>query len=718
MKKILLITFMILSIQSWASHLSGGWIETEVINSTTIKVRLKLIRDCSGIPLPSTESLTIENLLNGQVVIANAPIPLLSSSFIDNYCANSNSTCNGGVLPGYELKIYESFFTLPSGLNNIRIHYTSCCRPSNVVNISGMGSASYGIYTDIFGLNTMQNNSPTKNSYDIIAINNSTNVISYSFTDLESDSLAYQLAAPLESIISNVPVLTQYNLGFGFANPLGNGLLSSLNINDGNYTFATSSNVGAYAMAFDLNEYRSGQAICKMHGEQVILVQPSTNTNILNLNANVPSSKIFNVCKNDTISYLVNFNANDSIDVTVDSLNFYAGATFNVTNVNATQKLATFIWQAPSNAISLKQDKIVFHVTKYACPYKKQLTYTTIYNVNSCPADSVWPGDINLDKTVNLIDGIYLAAAYNDNGTPRVNPSNNWVPQYAINWTNNFMSGANHKHSDCDGNGTVDALDAVAIAQNFNLVHNKNGGNTFHTKVASTIYDPVVTFGTPLNTSSNTIVNIPMFLGDQIKKALGANAILFKIDADPLVVDGSSMLFTPLFGLLNNLNNVVVTQYKDINNADLYVAFVMKNNASFSGFGKIGQFDFNVRPEATVSSTSIAISQQELFGPNMYPQPITSSSSTNVNVVSGLKQTVLRGERIELTPNPFQNNFTVSYGKTIKSYEILDLTGKVVLSKTTNASTFNVNTDKLNAGIYFIKLNIDDKWMTKKLIKE
>jgi hypothetical protein len=715
MKKILFLAFMILCIKSWASHLSGGWIETQVINSTTIKVKLKLITDCSGISLSYTNESVSVSAIPGLSVVPSSMFSLnfIDTANIDSYCSGVSFSCNGGTQLGFRLWTYEGIIVLPAGLsNNVRIYYENCCRPSGVNNLVQFNN--YAIYTDLFSLNSVQNNSPIKYSYDILARANDTNVISYSFIDLEADSLNYQLSAPLEN--ANPFTYSPLLAGYSISKPLGTSLYSNLNASTGVYEFKAPNTTGAYAVAFNLNEYRNGQMLSTMHGEQVIMVAPITTNNIFNFGATGDSYKAFEPCNADTITYNVSFNLNDSIQVDVDSLSSYAGATFNVTNISPTQKQATFIWQPAYSAISMSPDKVVFHVTKFACPYKKVLTYTTIYNVNSCPSDSVWPGDINLDKTVNLIDGIYLAAAYNDSGIPRITPTTNWTPQYAVDWTNSFNSGANHKHADCDGDGAVNITDAAAIALNFNSTHPKIAGGSF-SKISSSIYDPTITFGASSFAGTNTNVTIPMSVGDASKKVLGSNAVLFKIDANPLIIDGSTMLFSPSTGIVGIIDDIVVTQYKDVNSADLYVAFVKRNNGGFSGHGVMGQLSFKIKANANLGNTTLAVSQPELFGPYMYQQPVQAGPTKTLSVVSGLKQNA-NISSISIAPNPFSNNFSVSNDKPISTYEVMDMTGKIILKKNVNTNNFNVNTENLNSGIYFIKMFVDGKAVVSKLVKE
>jgi Secretion system C-terminal sorting domain len=719
MKKILLLVFLVLGLSAKASHILGGWIEAEVINNTTIKVRLKLIASCNSspaVPVFTSENVTISGLNSSGVpnlLSFTASLNYVANYEIETHCSNILTRCqsNSSFYPGYVLFVYEGIITLPPGIsNNVRINFETCCW-AFLSNLASSGN--FSIYTDLYSLNSFKNNSPSKSTSDLFANFNDTNTISFSFIDAESDSLHYQLANPLE-VSAPIPILSQFFSGYSYNHPVGNAFYSTLDSNSGTYAFY-SPNVGAYAIAVELIESRNGQILSVTHAEQLISVDyPFGNGNTTFFSVNGQGYKKFNPCKKDTISYVVNYNLNDSIGITVDSISYYTGATLNITTLSPSQKIAQFVWQPPINTVSMQLDKVVFRFTKYTCPTVKKLAYLTKFLVSACPNDSVWPGDINQDKTVNLIDGIYLAAAYNDSGIPRVNPSLNWTPQYALDWVNSFSSGSNHKHADGDGNGKVELLDAAAIAQNFNLTHAKSASSNI---IANTIYDPEITFGTPSYVAVNTIVNVPISLGNTIKKVLGTNAVLFKIDTDPNYIDGSTLQFIPNAGIITNTNDIVLTQYKDVANADLYIAFVKKNNGSFSGNGLMGQFNFKIKATAPIGNTNLYISNEQLYGPKMQPQGVLAGPFKTLNIVLGLKQ-YGQISNIHITPNPFSSSFSVSNDKLISTYEVMDMTGKIILKKNVNANNFNVNTETLNSGIYFIKMFVDGKVVVSKLVKE
>lgn len=70
-----------------------------------------------------------------------------------------------------------------------------------------------------------------------------------------------------------------------------------------------------------------------------------------------------------------------------------------------------------------------------------------------------------------------------------------------------------------------------------------------------------------------------------------------------------------------------------------------------------------------------------------------------------------------LTPNPFNDNIEVTANSTIQKVNIVDLTGKVVISQNINNNATNINTKDLQNGIYFIKIYKDNEMVAKRIVK-
>lgn len=70
------------------------------------------------------------------------------------------------------------------------------------------------------------------------------------------------------------------------------------------------------------------------------------------------------------------------------------------------------------------------------------------------------------------------------------------------------------------------------------------------------------------------------------------------------------------------------------------------------------------------------------------------------------------------SPNPVVDELNVSANSPIKSVEVFDILGKKVLSFKPNNTSSALNISQLRGGIYIVKVRIDDKMGTYKIIKE
>ena len=129
-----------------------------------------------------------------------------------------------------------------------------------------------------------------------------------------------------------------------------------------------------------------------------------------------------------------------------------------------------FNWQSNSNSTNAPYAGTYTCMTYYSgC---NQVIHT--FTVDTCLNDDVWPGDANSDNVVSNTDALWVGIAFNQTGPVRPGATLNWVGQACPDWTFDFAAiGENLKHADCNGNGTVNFADTVAITQNYSLTHNK-----------------------------------------------------------------------------------------------------------------------------------------------------------------------------------------------------------------------------------------------------
>ncbi|MBQ5892131.1 MAG: leucine-rich repeat domain-containing protein [Bacteroidales bacterium] len=88
-------------------------------------------------------------------------------------------------------------------------------------------------------------------------------------------------------------------------------------------------------------------------------------------------------------------------------------------------------------------------------------------------------------------------------------------------------------------------------------------------------------------------------------------------------------------------------------------------------------------------------------------------SIITLNILSNVSLLEAEAESISFYPNP--TNSEITFSQTIEKVEVIDLTGKAILTFT-NAKTINI--ESLPAGAYYLRLTNNDKAIIQKVIKE
>ncbi len=208
---------MLYSSNATASHLIGAdltYITTMVPGEYLL--RLRVYRDCTGIPINNPAPLTYYSGSLNQCMTTT--MPLYSSQVIPQfYCLTSIPTCTGGT-GSIEEYVYELLVYLPPA-NDWTFHWSECClnNSGNLVNASMYASCT------INNLNGVMNNSPyfTDLDYHISAIGIQ-NDLPLNATEDDGDSLVNIFEVPDAYFACPGPVtpagfLPQYSLAVPFS---------------------------------------------------------------------------------------------------------------------------------------------------------------------------------------------------------------------------------------------------------------------------------------------------------------------------------------------------------------------------------------------------------------------------------------------------------------------------------------------------------------------
>ena len=126
------------------------------------------------------------------------------------------------------------------------------------------------------------------------------------------------------------------------------------------------------------------------------------------------------------------------------------------------------------------------------------------------------------------------------------------------------------------------------------------------------------------------------------------------------------------------------------------------------------------------STTTLSIDVDTFTDPGDYPVVLTvtdgsgNSSSTTITVTIidtlSLEEVEISANNIKLYPVPTGNHLNISTKLIIKTLTIYDLNGKLLI--TVEAPKSKVDLSNLSAGPYFLKFNVDDVLINKRIIKK
>lgn len=321
------------------------------------------------------------------------------------------------------------------------------------------------------------------------------------------------------------------------------------------------------------------------------------------------------------------------------------------------------------------------------------LTITQYIEAITC-SEYIWPGDADNNTIANNDDLLPIGLYYGQTGIPRSSISNVWQADSVADWGITQNNGVDMKHADCNGDGTIDANDTLAINLNFNLTHGIPViNNTSGERATSDLY--FITAGTSFNPGD--WVNAELWLGSSTSPISNLYGIAFNIHYDVSLVQpgteslsySSSWLGTPGADVLK-IAKVDALAYT------AYGALTRTDHTDVSGYGKIADFKFQIKTSLT--------------SPVTMPLWISNYKANNA---AGIEQTfttslneINKAGRISVYPNPFssQTNIIFNEEQNHSIIKITDVLGKEVRIIDFSGKHVSIEKGEMKKGIYFLQI--------------
>lgn len=342
MKKVLFITLLAIILGSFsknvfATHAAGGELIYELMPGQANQYRFifKFYRDCSGTGAPGTFTLCYTNSCGAAITSVTMPLHVAAGQVLPNGniqgapvgtgCPGYASTCNGGILPGYQEWWYSTIITLPTQCNNWRFWTTLCCRNNGIDNLNTPGSQNIFIEATFDNTNGKNlNSSPYFSNPPIpfMCIN-----LPYSYNngaiDPDNDSLVFESIEPRTQSGCNANPAT--GIMMAIYNPI-NYPFPSVGFNVDPVTGATNytaTQQGEYVITIKVSEYRNNVLIgYVLRDIQIVVGNCNTPTPTGALDPNtlvggVLQNGIINGCAGDSLKFCFNLTSTNPIAVLV-----------------------------------------------------------------------------------------------------------------------------------------------------------------------------------------------------------------------------------------------------------------------------------------------------------------------------------------------------------------------------------------------------------------
>lgn len=273
MKKLTLFLVMLLFVgvatqEAMASHLQGVDLTYECLDSCTIRVNVRIYRDCSGIT-PGTPNIQFIP----QTVGCGQPTAVTnwSPAFIEEVtplCATAQTQCtnSSAAINGVQEYYWFRDFNICSVPNCVyTIYWGSCCRNPSITSLTGASSTGMGIASTTLNTGIQPCNSSPQFSNPPVPYICAGQPFTFNqgAIDPEGDSLVYSLGPCFEDNFNGPPLTqVQYAPGYSATAPLGPTWNVSINSTTGDITILP--NPGAVVvgvLCVYVEEYRNGTLI-------------------------------------------------------------------------------------------------------------------------------------------------------------------------------------------------------------------------------------------------------------------------------------------------------------------------------------------------------------------------------------------------------------------------------------------------------------------------
>ena len=363
----------------------------------------------------------------------------------------------------------------------------------------------------------------------------------------------------------------------------------------------------------------------------------------------------------------------------------------------------TYTWNTGSTTSSINVSPTASVIYSVTGTQSNNCTNTQTISVIVNPnCQDVWPGDANSDGIADNLDVLELGLHYTQTGPPRASTSNTWQSYFANNWTGTITNGKSLNHSDCNGDGTINDNDTLAIYNNYGLTHAfKPVQTTTVNPQLSIVPDQAAVVKGNWGTAS-------IYLGDAITSISNINGLAFTVDFDNTLIETNSIYIEYQNSFLDAGQNL---KFRKLNfpNSKLFTATTHTVNNNVSGNDLIAKLHYQIKSSLTTDQVlTLGISQANQSDASGTIVPLTSGTGTLMAIGASVGLKELNGNNVSISPNPTNGSLTINSTTELQKIEVVSITGALLLSEVPTNVSHTLHLQNFANGIYFVNVYQND----------
>jgi PKD repeat protein len=351
----------------------------------------------------------------------------------------------------------------------------------------------------------------------------------------------------------------------------------------------------------------------------------------------------------------------------------------------------------------------------------------TVTLLSACPTDTIWPGDADANHIVDNNDLLPIGLGYDSAGPARTLAQQGivWQADSATSWAQYFTSytpAVNFNHADCNGDGTINALDTLAILQNFGLTYQKASIPSPWRSGLPPLY-PKITEDTVTNGDT---LSIYIILGDTNMAAQNVYGLAYTLNFDATVIDtGTATLAYPVSWLGSATDKISISHIA-AGQGVIKTAVTRIDHTTRSGAGPIAAF----RAIVTTDNIDGKDLHYYQFRCSITDVRVIDSAGNIINVNEGTDSNEVAftplgitaindlNSSIILYPNPAKSFITIASAKAkVSEIDIINVLGETISQSIYSDSKREhiINIQTLSSGIYYAIIKTNAGTVTRKV---